>query len=315
MVRSTCTRCRATCTTLGTNDLAVWKSTAEDNKLAIGDKVPVVFPDSGKHMFTVKAIYAEEGPTGGYAISLAAFNANVPDKVDNFLLVDTAKGYSSSQARTAIEKVLHNYPNATVRTQDEFKGTIASQIDQMLNLVYVLLFMALVIALFGIANTLALSVFERTREIGLLRAVGMSRKQVRQSVRWESVLIALLGTTLGTAIGLGFGWALVHSLGDKGIGALSIPRPNRGDDARLVGQHHELGAVARVELRQQPAHVGLGGRVRHEELLGDLRVRQAAGDRGEHLALALGQRLELGRGVPRCGVAPAVARTARSAGA
>ena len=208
---------------LGTNDLAVWKSTADDNKLAVGDKVPVVFPESGKHTFTVKAIYAEEGPTSGYAISLAAFNANVPDKVDNFLLVDTAKGYSSSEARTAIEKVLHNYPNASVRTQDEFKGTIASQIDQMLNLVYVLLFMALAIALFGIANTLALSVFERTREIGLLRAVGMSRKQVRQSVRWESVLIAMLGTTLGTAIGLGFGWALVHSLADKGITDFTVP--------------------------------------------------------------------------------------------
>ena len=101
--------------------------------MVVGDKVPVVFPDSGKHVFTVKAIYAEEGPTGGYAISLAAFNANVPDKVDSFLLVDTAKGYSSSQARTAIEKVLHNYPNATVRTQDEFKGTIASKIHSKLS--------------------------------------------------------------------------------------------------------------------------------------------------------------------------------------
>ena len=97
-------------------------------------------------------------------------------------------------------------------TQDEFKGSVADQIDQMLNLVYVLLVMALVIALFGIANTLALSVFERTREFGLLRAVGMSRAQVRSTVRWESVLIALLGTTLGTAIGLGFGWAMVQAL-------------------------------------------------------------------------------------------------------
>ena len=89
-----------------------------------------------------------------------------------------------------METTLDEYPNADVMTQDEFKGTVAAQIDQMLNLVYVLLFMALVIALFGIANTLALSVFERTREIGLLRAVGMSRAQVRSSVRWESVLIA-----------------------------------------------------------------------------------------------------------------------------
>ena len=82
-------------------------------------------------------------------------------------------------------------------TKDEFKGSVANQIDKILNLVYVLLAMALVIALFGIANTLALSVFERTREFGLLRAVGMSRAQVRSTVRWESVLIALLGTTLG----------------------------------------------------------------------------------------------------------------------
>jgi putative ABC transport system permease protein len=83
--------------------------------------------------------------------------------------------------------------------------------------------MALVIALFGIANTLALSVFERTREFGLLRAVGMSRKQVRSTVRWESVLIALLGTTLGTAIGLGFSWAIVQAMGDEGVDQLIVP--------------------------------------------------------------------------------------------
>jgi putative ABC transport system permease protein len=80
-----------------------------------------------------------------------------------------------------------------------------------------------VIALLGIANTLALSVLERTREIGLLRAVGTSRAQIRAAVRWESVLIAMLGTTLGTAIGLGFSWALVRALGDQGIDRLSIP--------------------------------------------------------------------------------------------
>ena len=117
-----------------------------------------------------------------------------------------------AQARHAIDDGAGDYPTATLLTQDEFKGSIANQINKILNLVYVLLAMALVIALFGIANTLALSVFERTREFGLLRAVGMSRAQVRSTVRWESVLIALLGTTLGTAIGLGFGWALVQAI-------------------------------------------------------------------------------------------------------
>jgi putative ABC transport system permease protein len=83
--------------------------------------------------------------------------------------------------------------------------------------------MALVIALFGIANTLALSVFERTREFGLLRAVGMTRKQVRSTVRWESVLIALLGTTLGTAIGLGFASSLAHALENQGFNTFTVP--------------------------------------------------------------------------------------------
>ena len=98
----------------------------------------------------------------------------------------------------------------------------------MLNLIYVLLFLAVVIALFGIANTLALSVVERRRELGLLRAVGMQRRQVRSSVRWEAVLIALLGTAVGTALGLGFGWALVKAMGSQGIDQLAIP----GDAAR-----------------------------------------------------------------------------------
>jgi putative ABC transport system permease protein len=89
--------------------------------------------------------------------------------------------------------------------------------------VYVLLAMALVIALFGIANTLALSVFERTRELGLLRAVGMARAQVRATVRWESALIAMLGTVLGTALGLGLGWALIRAASGTQLAQVSVP--------------------------------------------------------------------------------------------
>ncbi len=208
---------------LSSAGIALWQDEADKQRLAVGDSVSVVFPETGAQTFTVEALYDEQGPSSGYAISLAAFAANVADVVDNYLVVNNAPGVSSDQARAAIESVLADYPNASVKTQDEFKGTIANEIDRMLNLVYVLLFMALTIALFGIANTLALSVFERTREIGLLRAVGMSRKQLRQSVRWESVLIALLGTTLGVAIGLGFAWALVQSLSGEGIDTFTIP--------------------------------------------------------------------------------------------
>jgi putative ABC transport system permease protein len=208
---------------LSPTGVAVWKSTAKEKHLHVGEPLAVTFPETGKQTFTVEAIYDEQGPSNGYAISLAAFDANVADVVDNYLAVNNAPGVSSPDARAAIEKVLVDYPNASVKTQEEFKGLLAGRIDQLLNLVYVLLFMALTIALFGIANTLALSVFDRTREIGLLRAVGMSRKQLRQSIRWESVLIALLGAALGLGIGLGFGWALVESMRTKGVDTLTIP--------------------------------------------------------------------------------------------
>ena len=109
-----------------------------------------------------------------------------------------------------------------MQTRDEYKASQAAQINQFLNLVYVLLFFAIVIALFGIANTLGLSIIERRHELGLLRAVGMTRRQLRSSVRWESVIIALLGTLLGLVIGVVFAWAMVRALHDEGIEQFSL---------------------------------------------------------------------------------------------
>jgi putative ABC transport system permease protein len=233
---------------LGPHDVAVYKTTAVDEGIAIGDTLDVTFADRpAVQPFRVTAIYDEQGPSNGYAISLAAYEANVANRVDNYLAVDNAPGYSTEQVRHAIDKALADYPNAEVMTRNEFKGSMASQIDRMLNLIYVLLFMALAIALFGIANTLALSVFERTREIGLLRAVGMSRAQVRSSVRWESVLIAMLGTVLGVAIGIGFGAALVHALSGKGIAVFALP-------ASQLGAVVLLAAVAAVAAATLPAY-------------------------------------------------------------
>jgi putative ABC transport system permease protein len=171
----------------------------------------------------VVAAYATKEPMGKYTVSTAAYDANVTNRSDAYLLVSKADGVPAATARNAIEKVLAENPNATLRTKDEFKGAFAQEINQMLNLVYVLLAMAVLIALFGIANTLALSVYERTRELGLLRAIGAGRSQIRSAIRWESVLIALLGTTLGTGIGLGFGWALVEAMQKKNEWELAVP--------------------------------------------------------------------------------------------
>jgi putative ABC transport system permease protein len=115
------------------------------------------------------------------------------------------------------------WPTAKVQDLTEFKEAQASQFNQLLTLVYALLGLAVIIALVGIANTLALSVFERTRELGLMRAVGMSRSQLRSVVRWESVIIAVFGTLLGLVIGIGFGWAMVQALSSQGLGVLRIP--------------------------------------------------------------------------------------------
>ncbi|HEX4492772.1 MAG TPA: FtsX-like permease family protein [Acidimicrobiia bacterium] len=202
--------------------VAMQAAEAETAGVKLGDTITMTFPETGPQRLRVVAEYTTKQPLGAYVISMATFDANVSAHVDDDVLVTNAPGVSSSAAHAAIEHALKDFPNATLMTRDQFKGSVAAQINQILDLIYVLLGMALVIALFGIANTLALSVFERTREFGLLRAVGMSRAQVRSSIRWESVLIALLGTTLGTALGVGIGSALIKaSKGD--VHQLSVP--------------------------------------------------------------------------------------------
>jgi putative ABC transport system permease protein len=210
---------------LGLHTIAVQADEAKKHNEKLGDAVTLFFPETGNQRFTVVALYGTDQPLGEYVVSMNAFNANVAQHADDAVLVSDARGVSMTQARHAIENALKETPTATLRTKDEFKGSVAHQINQILNLVYVLLGMALLIALFGIANTLALSVYERTREIGLLRAVGMTRRQVRSTVRWESILIVLLGTALGTIIGIGFGWALVRAISHSasGIKVLAIP--------------------------------------------------------------------------------------------
>lgn len=233
-------------TDLGDHGVAVQADTATSKNLHVGDTVTMFFPETGEQSFTVVAVYGTKEPLGDYMISTQAFDANIATHVDNDIVVSNAPGVSSAEAQRAIETVLKDFPTAQLMTKSEFKGSMANEIDKTLNLVYVLLAMALLIALFGIANTLALSVFERTREFGLLRAVGMSRTQVRSTVRWESVLIALLGTTLGTLIGLGFSWALVHALEDQGFNTFAVP-------AQQLGVIVVFAAVAAVAAAALPA--------------------------------------------------------------
>jgi putative ABC transport system permease protein len=182
--------------------------------------VPVKFAATGTQLFTVQVIYKQAG-FADWVTSLEAYENNFADQFDQQIYVKTTNGVTPENT-AALKAVLQRYPGPDLQTREQFKASQAGQINQFLNLVYVLLFFAIVIALFGIANTLGLSIIERTHELGLLRAVGMSRKQLRQTVRWESVIIALLGTLLGLVIGVAFAWALVKALSDQGIDQFSL---------------------------------------------------------------------------------------------
>ena len=120
------------------------------------------------------------------------------------------------------------YSSVEVQDRQQFSDAVGDEINQILGVVYAMLALAVVISLFGIANTLALSVYERTRELGLLRAVGMSRRQVRATIRSEAVVIAVFGTLLGVSVGVFFGWATVRALADQGLDTLTIPATTLG---------------------------------------------------------------------------------------
>ncbi len=205
---------------LSPTGIAVLDSVASDKGWKVGDTVPIKFAQTGTQQFKVESIYTQSGFTN-YVITIDAYEKNFVDQFD-FQVYVSAKGGVTPANTAAIKGVMKQYPGPKVQTRDEYKASQAQQINQFLNLVYVLLFFAIVIALFGIANTLGLSIIERRHELGLLRAVGMTRRQLRSSVRWESVIIALLGTVLGLVIGVVFAWAMVKALSDQGIDKFSV---------------------------------------------------------------------------------------------
>ena len=228
--------------------------------MRIGSTVPVVFKDTGPQELTVAMIYGEEleanGPVGTYFIGTPTFAANVASDVDWKVLVKKAPDATLSEARAAVDDVLAAYPGATAMDKAEFAESVYAPLNPLMALVYALLGLAIVIALLGIGNTLALSTVERTHEIGLLRAVGMTRSQLRGTIRWESVIIAIQGTLVGLVLGLFLGWALLTALADEGLDVFAVPWPTlaaRGR-ARRPGRRARCSAAesARRETRHPP---------------------------------------------------------------
>ena len=183
----------------------------------LGDKYVLNFVETGPQTFTVKALFHRSTITSDTVLSTQAMDKNIPNSLDAFDFVKFKAGVPFDQGRAAVEKAAKDYPTAKVQDIHELKQTFESRISLLFGLILIMLTLAIVIALLGIANTLRLSVYERTRELGLLRAVGMTRAQIRSSVRWESAIISLFGTIGGVVLGFFFGWAVITGLGGNDI--------------------------------------------------------------------------------------------------
>jgi putative ABC transport system permease protein len=183
----------------------------------LGDNYVMMFVETGEKTFTVRALFHRSTVTSDVLISTQALEANQPNTLDAFIFVKFKAGVPFDQGRAAIEQAAKPYPTAKVQDLHELKQTFESRIAALFGLILIMLALAIIIALLGIANTLRLSVYERTRELGLLRAVGMTRAQVRSSIRWESAIISLFGTLGGLVLGFFFGWAVVVGTGGSDI--------------------------------------------------------------------------------------------------
>ncbi|MFE5083353.1 ABC transporter permease [Streptomyces mirabilis] len=196
---------------LGTDGIALTRKEAAEQHLTTGDTARLTFTDGKRENFTVRAVYGRSELVGDYVITRAAWAPHRTQDSDSLVAVTFKNGVGTADGKAAVEKVAARYGNPEVQTRDEYARSSAGGIDMMLTLVYALLALAVLIALLGIANTLTLAIHERTRELGLLRAVGQTRAQQRAMVRWESVLVAAFGTAGGLALGAFLGWVLVEA--------------------------------------------------------------------------------------------------------
>ncbi|MFF5015440.1 ABC transporter permease [Streptomyces sp. NPDC001165] len=196
---------------LGADGIALTRAEADRRGLHTGDTARLTFTDGRTQNFTVRALYGRSELAGDYVVTRAAWAPHRTQDADTLIAVTFRHGVSADAGKAAVRKVAAQYGNPEVQTRKEYAQSSAGGIDMMLTLVYALLALAVVIALLGIANTLTLALHERTRELGLLRAVGQTRAQLRAMVRWESVLVAAFGTAGGLALGSFLGWVLVKA--------------------------------------------------------------------------------------------------------
>ncbi|HXF98777.1 MAG TPA: ABC transporter permease [Gaiellaceae bacterium] len=189
---------------LGADGALVDDGFAEEHDLRVGSPVPLTFPNGTRRTFRVEGIF--DPPTGGspfgdVTISTRAWDEHVQNPRNLYSFV-AMRGDVTDENTAALERALADFPNAKVQTREQFIDSQIAGLNAVLNVLYVLLALSVLVSLFGIVNTLVLTVFERTREIGMLRAIGMTRRQVREMIRHESVITALIGAAVGIVLGI-----------------------------------------------------------------------------------------------------------------
>ncbi|MFI7685029.1 ABC transporter permease [Streptomyces griseoaurantiacus] len=211
------------------DSMSVNEKFAEDHGVRLGSKIKVDFKYGSAARLTVRAITSDDVviDKGAMYTSTATLAKYVPaDRMPlDVVLFGSSEEGQQDAAYKALKAELHDYPQYTVRDQTDYKQELKDQIGQLLNLIYGLLALAIIVAVLGVVNTLALSVVERTREIGLMRAIGLSRRQLRRMIRLESVVIALFGALLGLGLGMGWGASAQKLLALEGLKVLDIPWP------------------------------------------------------------------------------------------
>jgi putative ABC transport system permease protein len=248
---------------LGDGEVLVAKKTANQKGWKVGDEISAVFSRSGSQRLRIAGIFADNDLLASFVVGMPTFEQHftATDQLDSMVLVRRAAGTSPGAAKAGIDAAARAFPVVQIQDQSALRRTIESRINRLLGFVTALLGLSIVVALFGIANTLALSVFERTREIGLLRALGMAPRQVRAMVRWESVIIAILGALLGIAVGGFFGWAIVKALASEGVTVLSAPLRQLGLDVAVAAV---LGVVAAAFPARRAARLNVLAAIAYE---------------------------------------------------
>ncbi|QLY34317.1 ABC transporter permease [Nocardia huaxiensis] len=211
--------------TLGANDILVSETFAADHDWSAGQTVEITGLDAKKYPVTVSGIYKDTPLLQNVVTSMPLYEQLVPTNYQSsfVLIMKAAPGANLDTMRTDLTKIAEQYGNVQVMDREDYKGVQGAQIDTMLAILYGLLALAVVIAILGIVNTLALSVVERRREIGMLRAVGMQRPQMRRSIYLESMLIAIFGAIVGVVLGLGLGVGFLRTLQDLGLDTIAVP--------------------------------------------------------------------------------------------